>query len=128
MRHPPLRHALVIAAAAVAACSYPGPSLQGYVGLQYRVTSYYRDHAWERAAVCPNPEMQSITASRIVERTPDRVVMEIRYYWVDWSQASDIGGASVTTCRDWSERIFSFAPRSDGTLEVVGMTGGRKRS
>ena len=128
LRRLPLLHALAIPAGAVAACSYSGPSLQGHEGLQYRVTSYYRDHAWERAAVCPNPEMQSITASRIVEQTPDRVVMEIRYYWVDWSQASDIGGASVTTCRDWSERTFTFAPGSDGTLEVVGMTGGLKRS
>ena len=53
--------------------------------------------------------------------------MDIRYYWVDWSQASDVQGGSITTCRDWSERTFTFARSSDGTLQVVDMTGPEKR-
>ena len=122
----PSRTAVVLLAGAAAACSYQGPSLQGYAGLQYRVISYYRANAVERAAVCPNPEMQSITASTILEQTPDRVVMDVRYYWVDWSQATDLGGASITTCRDWASRTFTFAPDTAGNLQVVGMSGPTK--
>ncbi len=118
---------LAASAGLASACSWQGPALQGHEGLQYRVTSYYRDRAFERAAACPNPEIQSITSSRVIEDNSEQVVMDIRYYWVDWSQASDLRGASVTTCRDWGERTFTFAPRSDGTLEVVGMTGAQRR-
>ena len=114
------------AVAASGACSYQGPSLQGYQGLQRRVISYYDANAVERAAVCPNPAMQSITASDIVERTPERVVMDIRYYWIDWSQATDLGSASITTCRDWASRTFTFAPDTSGNLQVVDMSGPKK--
>ena len=117
----------LVAVSATAACTWQGPSLAGHPGLQHRVISYYDANASERSAACPNPEMQSVSSTRVVEDTPERVVMDIRYYWVDWSQASDIGGASVTTCRDWSERTFTFAPRSDGTLDVVAMSGAQKR-
>ena len=122
----PSRLALTLLLGAAGACAYEGPSLQGYEGLQYRVISYYGAHAVERAAVCPNPEMQSVTASTILERTPDRVVMDIRYYWVDWSQATDLGSASITTCRDWASRTFTFAPDTAGKLQVVDMSGPTK--
>jgi hypothetical protein len=35
---------------------------------------------------------------------------------------------NVTTCRDWSERTFTFARDSSGKLQVVGMNGGQKSS
>ena len=74
-----------------------------------------------------NPEMQSITSSRVVEDSPEKVVMDIRYYWVDWSQATDVQGGSVTTCRDWGERTFTFARTTGGGLGVASMTGAQKR-
>ena len=109
-------------------CAWQGPALEGHAGLQYRVVSFYDAHASERQATCPNPKMQSITASRVVEDTPERVVMDIRYYWVDWSQAVDLQSGSITTCRDWSERTFTFARTTDGSLQPVSMTGPTKRA
>ena len=110
----------------VSGCSWPGPSLQGQPGLQYQVISFYNGRAMERSAVCPNPEMQSITSSRIIRDDDQTVTMDIRYYWVDWSQAVDINGGNVTTCRDWSERNFTFTRDSAGKLQVVAMTGAQK--
>lgn len=110
----------------LAGCSWPGPSLQGQPGLQYDVISFYNGRAMERSASCPNPEMQSITNSRIVSDDGEAVTMDIRYSWVDWSQATDIGGGNVTTCRDWSERTFTFARDTNGKLQVTGMSGGQK--
>jgi hypothetical protein len=117
---------VLVALAGANGCSWDGPSLAGHPGLQYRVISYYNANASERSAVCPNPEMQSVSAAEVIEDSPQRVVMDVRYYWVDWSQASDIGGGNVTTCRDWGERTFTFVPTSDSTLQVIGMSGGRK--
>ena len=94
--------------------------------MQQQVISFYDARATERSAACPNPEMQSITANRVVEDTPERVVMDVRYYWVDWSQATDIAGGSVTTCRDWSEFVF-FARTSGGWLEAQSMLGSQRR-
>jgi hypothetical protein len=123
-----LRQTTSLLAMALAGCGWRGPALEGHAGLQYRVISYYDAHASEREAACPNPEMQSITSSRVIEDTPERVVMDIRYYWVDWSQATDIGSGSITTCRDWGERTFTFARATDGSLEPLSMTGAQKRA
>ena len=122
-----LRHTIFLLALALAGCGWQGPALEGHAGLQYQVISYYNANASERQASCPNPEMQSITSSRVVEDTPEKVVMDIRYYWVDWSQATDVQGGSITTCRDWGERTFTFARTTGGGLGVVSMTGAQKR-
>jgi hypothetical protein len=122
------RHAAaLLVTALVGGCAAQGPSLAGYPGLQWQVISFYDDRATERSAACPNPEMQSITSHRVVGASPDRVVLDVRYYWIDWSQGTDISGGTVTTCRDWNERTFTFARTSDGGLEVRSMTGPQKR-
>ena len=77
-----LRTAALLLALSLAACNTQGPSLAGQPGLQWQVVSFYGDRAMERAASCPNPRM-SITRYRVVEETPEQVVMDIDYYWVD---------------------------------------------
>jgi hypothetical protein len=73
--------------------------------------------------------MRSVTSHRIVEETPERVVMDIRYRWMDESQAMEMEqGGSVVTCQDWSERTFTFARTNDGGLVVQSMTGPQKRA
>lgn len=113
---------------ALSACGWQGPALEGHAGLQWQVISFYDAHAVEGQWSCPNPAMQSVTSSRVVEDTPGKVVMDIRYYWVDWSQAVDVQGGSITTCRDWDERSFTFTKASDGSLQVQSMTGPQKRA
>lgn len=112
----------------LAGCGWPGPSLQGQPGLQFAVTSFYDGRAMERSATCPNPEMQTITGSTIVSDDGRNVVMDIRYSWIDWSQAFDVGNGTVTTCRDRNERTFTFVRDTDGRLQVVAMSGEQKRS
>lgn len=118
---------LVLPVLALAGCGWQGPPLAGEPGLQFQVTSYYRDHALQGQASCPNPEMQSVTRATVVEDTPERLVLDVRYYWVDWSQAVDIRGGSITTCRGRDERRFTFARATDGSLQPVAMTGPLKR-
>lgn len=126
VRRRAVRHALPLLLG-LAGCGWPGPSLQGQPGLQFAVTSFYDGRAMERSATCPNPEMQTITRSTIVSDDGRTVVMDIRYSWVDWSQAFDLGNGTVTTCRDRNERTFTFLRDTDGRLQVVAMSGEQKR-
>jgi hypothetical protein len=122
------RTVVLLLPTALVGCGWQGPSLAGYPGLQRQVISFYDDRAMERSAACPNPKMQSIASNRVVEDAPERVVMDVRYYWIDWSQATDIAGGDITTCRDWSERTFTFERTSDGGLEVRSMSGPQRRA
>lgn len=105
------------------ACGVQGPSLAGQPGLQWQVQSFYDGRAMERHATCPNPRLQTIARTEVVEETPERVVMRLRYYWFDDSQDDEIGEHSVVRCQGWGERSFTFARAGDGRLTVVAMSG-----
>lgn len=131
------RVALVLLAAALGACSWRGPSLAGYDGLQFEVISFYDANAMEKNATCPQPRMQAVTRTQVVEETPQRVVMNIRYHFRDEGQAdrdSDDGfptfggGGVLNRCDGFAERTFTFAKDTAGELDVVSMTGPQRRS
>ena len=113
--------------ATLAACGWQGPPLAGQPGLQWQVISFYDGRAMENHASCPTPHLRSIIATRVVEETPERVVMALRYYWVDDQVQYTVNGGQVS-CQDWGERTFTFARASDGTLTVVAMSGPQKRA
>ena len=112
----------------LAACSWQGPPLAGYPGLQWKVISYYNNRAMERNAACPLPRMDAVQA-KVVDETPTQVVMNVRYHWYDDSQSSDNdifpsrGGGVLGYCNDWGERTFTFTKTSQGGLQVASMTG-----
>lgn len=113
-----------ILALSLAGCGWPGPGLAGQPGLQRDIQSFYAARAMEANARCPNPQMTSITGADVVEDTPERLVLDIRYYWVDDGQTVDSGGGgSKIICRDRGQRRFTFARDPQGRLEVVGMGG-----
>lgn len=125
----PLRLAVVAPLAALAACGWRGPGLAGYPGLQWDVVGFYGGRAMEANARCPNPRITTITHAEVVEEDSERVVMELRYRWVDDTQTVDSGasGGSKIVCQGWGERRFTFDRRSDGGLEVASMTGSQQR-
>jgi hypothetical protein len=111
----------------LAGCGIQGPGLAGYPGLQWKVISFYDRWAMEKAATCPQPRMQAVTRAEVVEETAERVVMNIRYHWIDEGQIDTDDGFGVMPalqrCDDWGERTFTFVKRTDGSLDVVAMTG-----
>lgn len=111
---------------ALAACGWRGPSLAGQPGLAYDVGSFYDGRAMEAQARCPNPRLDGIVRTRVVEDTPERVVMDLRYRWVDDTQSVEVGGGNSLPCQDWGERRFTFARGPDGRLQVVAMDGPQK--
>ena len=121
------RHSIVAGLAALAACSYPGPELVGQPGLQWEVMSFYAARATERSFTCNSPRMRTITATRVVDDTPDRLVLDLRFTWVDDITAIEMPHGGSIMCQGWGERTFTFARASDGTLSVTGMTGAQRR-
>jgi hypothetical protein len=110
------------------ACGWKGPGVAGYEGLQWPIISYYNNRAIEANAQCPQPRMTAIVRSEVVEDTPERVVMDLRYHYRDETITVDVeGGGTKYGCDDFAERRFTFARTSDGGLEVVGMSGAQRR-
>jgi hypothetical protein len=113
---------------ALAACSWQGARLAGQPGLEREVEDFYEGRAMEDYARCPNPRMVAIIRDDIVADTPERVVMDLRYRWVDDTQTTDSGGNHTKiVCQDWAERRFTFARGADGRLSVVAMSGPQQR-
>ena len=71
---------------ALAACGYKGPAVAGYPGLQNQIQWYYDSNALEQNATCTQPRMRSVTGAQVIGETPEQVVMNIRYYWLDEGQ------------------------------------------
>lgn len=122
-----LRTALLGALTLPAACAWQGPGLAGYDGLQLQVQRFYAARATERGASCPNPKITTITRAEIVEETPERVVMLIRYHWVDDGQSVGTGSGNRSSCQGFGGRRFTFVRTGDGGLEVESMSGRRPR-
>ena len=120
--------AALLATLVVAACGWRGPALLGQPGLQFGLMSYYDGRALEENALCPQPRMTAITRADVVERTPERVVANVRYHWCDEGQSVDTSGGSKVGCDGFGERTFVFAPTQAGGLEVVGMSGPQRGS
>jgi hypothetical protein len=131
--------ALAVAVASLGACAEltQGPSLAGYPGLQFQVESFYRVRALEENASCTQPTM-FITGYNVVEDTPTRLVLDVRYRYVDEGMRDfddnyfpgrtvrrGVGGG----CTGWAQRTFVVAKAvggSDGATvatSVRSMTG-----
>lgn len=124
-----LRPLPVLSAALLAACSWQGPSLAGYDGLQWQVQSFYDARALEGYASCPQPRMTAVTGTRMVEETPQRVTMDLRYHYRDDSNSVSVDGAGDKPgCDGWGERRFTFSRTSTGGLVVESMTGPQRSS
>jgi hypothetical protein len=119
---------LVLGSLAVAGCTTSAALPPEYQSVGPQVMSYYNGRAMEMNAACPNPRMDTITASRVVEESPEQVRMDIRYHWTDESRVRDLGnGGSVLQCGDFSTRTFTFERNGNG-LTLVDMSGEQKRA
>jgi signal transduction histidine kinase len=126
------RAAVPFALLLLGGCNVQGPGVAGFPGLQFPIQSYYDTHATEKNWTCNQPRLQAITRAQVVDETPERVVMNIRYYWFD-EQATTFednvpfGMPALQRCNGWAERTFTFVKRTDGSLQVESMTGPQRR-
>lgn len=93
------------------ATAQPLPDHPGAIGA---IQSYYNSNAWEEGARCVLPRMD-VTQTKVIEDTPERLVVEVRYYWQDETRESDTFG---NVCNGFATRTFTLA---EG--RVIKMTG-----
>jgi uncharacterized protein YceK len=91
------------------------------------IKRYYEAHANERSGQCLAPYIDGITRTQVLEDTPERLVVEVRYLYRDRYKDNEAGmeGNGQTGCVGYGERRFVLA-RSGDSLEVESMSGPRK--
>ena len=91
------------------------------------IERYYEAHASERGGQCLAPYIDGITRTDVVEDSPDRLVVDVRYLYRDRikDQPRDNPADALTGCVGYGERQFVLA-RSDDTLTIEQMTGPRR--
>jgi hypothetical protein len=102
----------------LAACATT-PLLPEYPDAPEQIRRFYREHAWERGATCVLPRMDTISDIKVVRDTPEQLVVEVRYWWIDDTRQGGDYGANL--CAGVDTRTFTF-DRTDG-LRITGMSG-----
>jgi hypothetical protein len=123
-----LRHRFALSLlCGLAGCTTAGLSADSR--LQYEIIRYYAHHATEQNDLCLAPEIRGITRMEVLEETPDRLVLRVRYNWVDeiYGEEDANGlGVMVHRCNGFAERVFTIDRRDGG--RVVDMTGPKRSS
>lgn len=112
--------------ATLAGCAGRPAGLADLRGLEQAIAWFYADRAFERNATCLRPEMD-IARIDPVERSADRLVVDVRYFFEDRAfgrgagrELRRSGGAS---CFGFAERRFTLAILPDGRVRVLEMSG-----
>lgn len=109
------------------ACAFREAPIAGHEGLLPKIMRHYRQHAAERNYMCLAPEMQAITRVEVLENTPERLVVRVRYHWLDslYGEEDAIGiGITVQRCQGFAERTFTFDKRLG--MQIVAMSGPKR--
>lgn len=116
--------ALALALALLAGCAaspVPATSFAEPNDVQRAVMRYYEDHASEKNDTCLTPYMEGITQVSVVEETPERLVLDVRYLFRDRFK-DDRNDGFGSECLGYRERRFTLGKGTAG-VEVLDMTG-----
>jgi hypothetical protein len=113
--------ALVLLLGACATSRMPATSFAEPKALERAVMRHYERHATEENRTCLSPYIDGLTQVDVVEETPERLVVDARYFYRD--RFKDDGGNGLgRECTGYAERRFTLA-NSDAGVAVVEMTG-----
>lgn len=124
--------AVALGLATLAGCAARNPDqLPDFQPLQRQIRDFYRDRAWERNATCLSPEMLSVNEAKVVQETPDQLLLEVRYGFDDFQYGRSGRGFGDTLggsdCFGGSQRTFVVAKVTGGGYSVVSMSGPQRR-
>jgi hypothetical protein len=88
-------------------------------GIERAIRLYYERHASEGGGRCFRPYIDGFSRVTMLEDTPDRLVVQARYFYRDRFQDGDGG----QVCTGFNERTFTLARDQDGRPVVLKMTG-----
>ena len=121
MSSPPV--CLILAAVLLAACAsrVPATSFAEPSAVERTVMRYYERHASEENRTCLSPYIDGLTQVSVVEDTPERLVVDVRYLYRDRFK-DDRGNGMGRECSGYAGRRFTLA-KTDAGITVVEMTG-----
>jgi hypothetical protein len=112
---------LLLLLAACAASRIPANSFAEASAVERTVMRYYERHASEENRTCLSPYIEGLTQSSVVEDTPERLVVDVRYLYRDRFK-DDRGNGMGRECSGYAGRRFTLA-KTDAGIAVVEMTG-----
>lgn len=90
---------------------------------QTAMKRYYQAHATEKNGRCRAPYIDGFTRVEVVEDTPERTLVDVRYLYRDG--VKDGGEQPFTECIGYGQRSFVLA-QSDDRMQVLEMSGPRR--
>jgi hypothetical protein len=119
---------LVLIPVLVAGCAtrLPSASFAEPAALERAMNNYYESHAMEQWGYCMTPHIEGLTQVAVVENQPDKLVVDIRYLYRD-RQKDNSQNSFTQDCVSYAGRQFTFGKGNTGGVEVVDMTGLRRR-
>jgi hypothetical protein len=110
----------------------PAWSLGGEPGLLFTIKQYYELNALEQdgSYLCANPLLDGVNQSRITETQPNRLEVDVSYYYRDAFGNGDCndnhpGNCIMRRCQGFASRSFVVAKDKD-QLKVVEMSGPKR--
>ncbi len=86
-----------------------------------KIERYYAQHASEERGRCTRPYMDAVTRVGVIEDAPERLVVDIRYRYLDRLRDED-PGSDRKVCFGFASRTFTITPVG-GNLAVTDMSG-----
>lgn len=120
----------MIGALLVAGCAVsrmPSASFAEPLALEQALKRYYQRHASEEHGYCRSPYIDGLTRVALIEDQPERLVVDVRYFYRDRSK--DDGGGDTnrgSECTGFAGRRFALG-KAEAGVEVLEMTGERRR-
>ena len=125
MPHPAVcRSLIVILLLAGCASRVPATGFAEPQAIERLIERYYERNASEENRTCLTPYMDGLTDVTVVEEQPDRLVLDVRYFYRDRFKDDRSNGVG-SECTGYAERQFTLA-KTDAGLQVVAMTDSRR--
>jgi hypothetical protein len=127
---------LGLAILALAACGNPRDNpawaLGGQPGLLFTIKQYYELNALEENGRCPNPLLEAVTHSRVIQEKPGLLQIDLGYHYRDAFRNGEdrcrrlgLTRCIIPECDGFAERQFVVA-KDDDRLKVVEMSGPKR--
>lgn len=125
MSHPAVCRSLVLFLLLAACASrIPATGFAEPQAIERTIERYYESNASEENQTCLTPYMDGLTQVAVVDEQPDRLVLDVRYFYRD--RFKDDGRDGIgRECTGFAERQFTLA-KTDAGLQVVAMSDSRR--
>ena len=125
MPHPAVcRSLVVILLLAACASRVPATGFAEPQALERTIERYYESNASEENQTCLTPYMDGLTNVTVVEEQPDRLVLDVRYFYRDRFKDDRSNGVG-SECTGYAQRQFTLV-KTDAGLGVAAMTDSRR--